>query len=545
MNAKRQFWLLGLTLALSSVLLVALACSSSATATPAAPAKPVATPVPTQASASATSASGAVRYGGAIKYVPYNVDLKNLDASKMNSVGDSDVDPQLYDHLVFLGTDFSLQPGLAKSWDISQSGSDITFHLQQGVKFHDGTPFNAQAVKFHFDRTLDPNKLATYQTAYSAQLNSVEVIDQSTVVFHMKQAFRPFMGLLGAMVQGGGIVSPTAVQKYGDADFNSKGIATGPFMVKEWLTNQRLTLVKNKDYWRTGVPYVDQVDFIYVPDGSTRLAMLRSGEADIVNRVDPTNLPVIQTNADLQVIKYASPRFYALQVDLAAKPWDNLQVRQALAYSLDRNTLIQVLLKGEGVPAYSPEGTQFWWSNSQLKMFDYNPDKAKQLLSQAGFPNGVSADMWASADELGIREAETYQSMLKKTGFNLNIITVPPSDNWQMVVEGKIHFVTTSWRPRPDPDGRLRILYTCKGSQNYERYCNTTVDKLIDQAAATYDTTKAKALYDQIQNTIVEEVGGHAFTYFANEFTGARKGVQNYKPYPDGNPRFMEVWLSK
>ena len=483
------------------------------------------------------------RYGGTVIFGGLT-DVKNLDNIRMTSLGDSNVDFQFYDHLLALGQDMAIEPGLAEDWEISSDGKDITFRLRRGVKFHDGTDFNAQAVKFHFDRLLDPDGFGRARTDYERMMNSVEIVDEYAVIFHLKNPARPFFTLLARSPAGGGIVSPAAAEKYGE-DFNSNPVGTGPFKFQEWAIDNRLVMVRNEDYWREGLPYLDVVRYILVLDRSVQVAMVRTGDLDVQDNILPAHAPLLEGSPSVRLLAYPSGRFHAIRVSVDRPPWDNSTLRQALAYAVDRQAIVDVLLSGNGRPAYTPEGDGFWWSAPDLKPYTYDPTRAKELLAEAGYPNGITVDWWASATTDNIKDAEVHQAILEESGINLNINTVPSTDKWQMVVTRQIHMNSTSWTPRPDPDGRLRILYHSQGSFNYSGYSDPQVDALIDQAATIYDQLEAKKLYDQIQEKIVRDVGGYVFTWFGTEFTGLNERVRGYEDYADRRIRFFKTWVER
>lgn len=558
--------ILGATLA--AALSLFLACGApQPTPTPISPATPVPPVAPTQvlqptptpvsyapspATPTATPArilptptpvvAGKPQYGGNLKWGGlFNV--KTLDPIHVQSNPERPILWSMYNTLVEYGTDFGIRPSLAKSWDISADGTAVTFHLQEGVKFHDGTEFNAEAVKFNFERILNRDNLAKSFSLWEPVIDKLEVTDKSTITFRLKQPYRPFMGVMADLFNNVGIYSPAAVTKYGkDSDPNPVG--TGPYMKKEWLFDTRLIMVPNKSYWEKGPPYLDQITVLNVPDATVQVAMLRTGDLDIQDNLRAADAIALKRLPNVKVVDYSSCRFNALWFAVDKPPFDNKSIRQALAYSLDRKKLIDVLENGQGRPGYSPEGDCFWWSDSALKVYDYDVTKAKDKLREAGFSNGIDVNWWTASTTQAVRTSEVYQAMLKEVGIRTNIIQTPEAGTIRQVLIYNAAFGFTSWVPRPDPHGRLFILFHSKGDFNYTKYNNPELDKLLDQAVTVYDQAQAKKLYDQIQRIIVEDVAGHLITYFATEFTGLNVKTQGYVDIPDRMIRFKDMWLT-
>ncbi len=560
-----------ITMALVGVSVFLMACASEApTATPVQPAQPAPPVAPTAAPAAApTVASGApaptaavptptvarllptptpvvttgkptyggnLRWGGAYGVATLDPISARVNPERPNMWA-------LYNTLVAYGADFGIQPSLAESWQVSADGKSLTFKLRTGVKFHDGTEFNAQAVKFNFDRVLNPNNFATQRTLWTDVLLGVDVVDQNTVTFRIKDRFRPFLAQLADVYNNVGMASPTAVAKYGDK-YASNPVGTGAYKLQEWRYGDRILMVANRDYWEKGPPYLDQITALSIPDSNTRIAMLRTGEVEIEDQILPTQLEVIQKNPNLKMVSYNSCRFYGLYMVVDRAPWNNKALRQAVAYGVDRKRLVNVLAQGQGRPGYSPGGDCFWWSNPGLKVYDYDPVKAKDKLKEAGFPNGIEVNYWVPSSTDFLQEAEVYQAILSEVGIKLKVNQVPNIGTIRIVQELNAQFGATNFVPRADPHGQLQVLFHSTGGANFAKYNNPEVDRLLDQAVTLYDQAETKKLYDQVQQIIVEDVAGRALvTYFRTEFTGMSSRVQNYVDIPDRMLRFKDLWM--
>ncbi len=532
---------------LVSVLAVSLACSSKSEATPAATAapavSPTAAPTPTKAVPTAAPVAKPL-YGGNLKWGGL-IDVKSLDPAGFQNNNERSLGYLMYNTLVKFGPDFNVLPDLAKSWQISADGKDVTFTLQQGVKFQDGTTLDADAVKYNFDRLIDTNTISTHRGIWTGQIASIEVKDSSNVVFHLKSPSRAFLTFLADILNGGGISSPTALKAKGK-DYPASPVGTGPYMLETWKVDNSITMVPNKGYWEAGPPYLDKVTDVYAADETIRVAMLRTGELDIQDAISPFSAGQLKTTPNLIVSEYPSCRFSDVTMAAGRAPWDNKLLRQAVAYSIDRNALIQTIEKGAARPGYSPLGDCFWYSNSAIKAYDYNVAKAKEALAQAGYPNGIDVDWQEKSTATDLEAAQVYQSMFAQVGIRTHIQTLPVQDffavHW---TKRSLYFYKSVWVPRADPDGILRVLFYSKGSSNFEDYNNPQVDALLDQAAVEYDHAKAKALYDQIQKLMVEGPSSKIVTYLRTEFTGISTRVQNYVEMPDRMPRLGYIWLKQ
>ena len=557
-----------LMMALASVLAVSLACSSAEpTATPAAAPTPTQKAAPTTAPAAVPTATptrivqtaapaviqarhgpvdgaqrgGNVRYGGL-------TDVKSMDPIFIGNNPERPIHHVLYNQIVKFEPDFSLSPELAKSWDISADGKSVTFKLQEGVKFQDGTDFNADAVKWNFDRLLNPDYESVRRAVWAPLIDSISVVDKNTVTFKLKAPSRPFISFFGDALNGAGIVSPTAVQKYGGkrgGDYGRNPVGTGAFKLKEWSLDDKLIMVPFENYWEKGLPYLDQLTILFVPDRTVQVAMLRTGELDIQDALTANEVTILQRNPNLKIADYASCRIVGLRFSTDRPPWDNKALRQALAYDMDQKALIDTLAGGKGRQGHAPEGDCFWWSNATLSVYDYDLTKAKAKMAEAGYPNGIEVDFWASATTDDMQASETYQAMFARVGIRTKITTVPPQDFFPNVRARKIHMGTMNYVPRPDPDGRLTTLFHSQGQSQLTGYKNADLDKLLEKAAATYDRSESKKLYDQIQQILVAEVPGIIVSYFPTEFTAMSLKVQNYVDIPDRMLRLRYLWMKQ
>jgi peptide/nickel transport system substrate-binding protein len=352
----------------------------------------------------------------------------------------------LYDTLLWRGPDQDLYPGLANSWEVSDDGMTYTFYLREGVTFHDGTPFNAEAVKYNFDRIKSGAAARVMGSAAANDLigsyESAEVIDDLTVALHFAEPYPAFLDAVSSHYLS--IVSPTAVEKWGD-DFGKHPVGTGPFMLEEYVPQDHLTLVRNPDYnWapsfmeHQGPAYLDKVIHRFVEEAGTRVAMLESGEAQLVSRANAEDVARLGSDPDYVLeVGYGGGLPHGYFPNASKYPTNDIRVRQALLYGTNRELLCQTLWNNFNPPAYGPLSPATWGYDSAVEqMYPYDPEKAKELLEEAGWTVGsdgirvdkdgnrlhlliqsiVSADMSAAY--------EFQQAELKDIGIETEVVTM-------------------------------------------------------------------------------------------------------------------------
>ncbi len=479
--------------------------------------------------------------GGTLR-IGWIADAKTLDPHFSVQFSERYVLYLVFNTLVGLDKSFNVVPELARSWQISPDGKQVTFHLQRGVKFHDGTDFTAEVVKWNIERILDPQTKSPQRSQLEAAVAAVNVVDPSTVTFELK---KPFPALLAALAERPGfIVSPDAVKQAGP-NFARRPVGTGPFRFVEWVQDSRVTLERFADYWDKGKPYLDGVVFRVVPDPTVRLTMVRTGEVNIATDVDAKDVPALQADPNLKVSEMQpAARWTALQWQVDKPPFNNKTLRQAIALATDRNELKNVLLRGFGESARGPVIPGFWWFDPNLKGFGHDLEQAKKKLAEAGYPNGFRHKFVVENTPQWIRQAELLQAQLQKINVTMDFELVNTADAYAQIVQRKTNWTHTRWTQRADPNGLLYILFHSKGFANSTGYSNPRVDELLDRAAAIYDPEQRKPLYYEAQRLIVDDVP-YVFLNYTAEFAVMSRKVQNWGWVPDLIPRFRELWLEK
>jgi peptide/nickel transport system substrate-binding protein len=415
-----------------------------------------------------------------------------------------------------------VKPALALSFDVSPDGTAYTFKLRQGVKFHDGTDMDADAVAFSYSRVLDPDN-EFYKLGQPFPLmdfwygaidpKQIVVQDKYTVTLKLKQPFSPLEGYLAWPAAA--IVSPTAVKKYG-ASFRENPVGTGPFKFVEWQHNQKVTLARFDNYWGDKT-YLDGVVFRPIIEEQTRLTELLAGNIDLAYDLPPDNVDQVKKDARVQYLETPLGHVWFLVLNTNAGPTRDVRVRQAMAYAIDKNAIINDILKGTGVPATGPVPSVLDYAyKKDVTTYGYDPDKAKSLLNAAGLGNGFSTKFWVTQSGSGMQSpkamGEAIQAMLGQVGVNLTIEVMEWGaylDKYAQGMPDDVSVAQMSWFTN-DAQNIAKLTLTCdtvspKG-YNAGKYCNDQYDQALNQFYGTLDkTAQAKAMY-QVQDFVASEV---------------------------------------
>lgn len=505
---------------------VLAACGGGAPTTPGAggaTAAPAASGAATAAPAAATAAPAAGSSGNSLTYA-LGFDLDDtLDPQVTNFDSTIRVTLNICEPLVWEPEPGKFVPGLAESWEISDDAKTYTFKLKQGVKFHDGTPFNAEAVKFTFDRVMDPATKAGQSHDQLGPYDHTEIVDDHTVKVVMKQGYAPLLTNLNGYL---GIVSPTAVKK-DPAAFARAPIGTGPFMFKEWVPKDHITLVKNPDYnWgssffkHTGPAYLDEVIFKIIPEGSVRTGALKSGEVQYADDIDPLEYEALKSDKQFVAIEKGQPGSgYVLLLNTTSTgPINDPQVRLAMEYAVDREGLNKSVFQGLNKVAFSPlMQPTFGYDASTQQLYQFDPEKAKQILNAAGWAEGSDGIREKGGQKLAINfpiisrpndkaMAESIQASLRDVGIDFKITPLERAAYTEARKQNK-YDAGFMWFSYGDPDVLRTIFHSANvDAFNRAKYQVPEVDKLLEDAAATTDAAKRKDLYAQVQQRVLKDV---------------------------------------
>jgi len=478
-------------------------------------------------------------------------DSVSLDPAIVTDGESAKVTINIFETLVNFGEqDTTIQPGLAESWEVSDDGLTYTFKLRQGVKFHDGTDFNAEAVVKNFERWSAgaEEQFYYYHSMFKAEGENIikEVVaeDDYTVVFKLSRPQAPFLKNLAMFPFG--IASPTAFEKAGDS-FGDNPVGTGPFKFVEWKHNDSITLEKFEDYWQEGLPKLDKVIFRVIPDNSARLNSLISGDIDLADGINPSDAKSVESNADLQLIERPSLNVGYLGLTTNRPPFDNKLVRQAVNYAIDKKSIVDAFFLGKAEVAVNPMPSSVSGYNDEIQDYEYNPEKAKELLAQAGY-DGSPIELWAMPVARpympdGRKIAEAIQKNLEDVGIPSEIKTVEWATYLEMARKGDFDAFLMGWiGDNGDADNFLYTLLDQDniGSNNYTYYANEEVHKLLVQAQSEVDEEKRNELYKKAQELIKEDAPWVPLAH-STPLLAAKKGVTNYVPHPTGSEVLSKV----
>ena len=485
-----------------------------------------------------------VTKGGDLK-VGLAADLSTLDPLTSTSFYDRQVMLNIYDTLVRVDAKNDVQPDLATSWQYP-TPTQLVFTLRTDVKFQDGTPFNADAVVFNINRIL--NTPSSPRLSEISTVKDVVAVDASHVQFDLKSAFAPL--LLTLTDRAGMILSPTAVQQLGATTLATTptNAGSGPFMFKEWVKGDHLTIVRNPHYWQkdsqgVALPYLNSVTYHPITDSTVEYTNLQTGNIDVADTIDPSLVAQAKADPDLVYKQESSLSFAGFELNTKAAPLDNVNVRQAIAWAVNRSEILNTVLKGVGVLAQGPLSPGSWAYDSSFTPYSYDVNKAKALLQQAGVSNVSFTLLIASGSPLTTQEAQFIQSELQPAGITVDIkpevfatlLTDTQNHNFQAALVG--------WSGRPDPDGNTYSWFHTGGGNNTMQYSNSQVDSLLEDARASNDQKTRAQDYVNAQKLIVDDAS-YIFINHGVSIQASSNKVQNFLLLPTGIMEFTNVYVS-
>jgi peptide/nickel transport system substrate-binding protein len=447
-------------------------------------------------------------------------EAESLDPALATQASGFSVVSSIFDNLVERDYSGALVPMLAESWTLPDANT-IEFKLRQGVSFHNGEPFNAAAVKYSIDRLLDPGLNSPLAGSWPKAFQSVEVVDDNTVRFHMSQ---PDATIFDALAVSASVVPPNYYSSNSEDFLATHPVGTGPFKFVETLRDDHTTLAASPTYWGVdtykGSALVPQVMFRPVPDAGTRVADLLNGTADMIFDLAPDDIATLRARADdgFQVVagNPAKLQFVEFMPKKATDPLADRRVRQALNMAVDVNAIVANLFKGLGDRQSSPIMQGALGYDPSLPAYDFNPTYAKQLLADAGYPNGFSVTMdLASSDNP--TEAQAVVGYLQQVG-----VTVQPktlelatfNSNWSQDKSSDLRFAR--WGGLQDPAVFLNFTTVCGAFLGDEFACDKDASNLAKQAANTLDQNTRASLYSQSARMLHDNPMG---IYLANDVT--------------------------
>ncbi len=478
----------------------------------------------------------------------------NLDPPQVTDLNSNRVGRRIVETLVtFPDESTQVVPGLAESWTISKDGLQYTFKLRRGIAFHDGTPLNAEAVKFSIERQINPNhpayKLGKYPFAnyFFGNVKAVEVLSDERVAFLLNEPRASFLAVLTSGAAS--IVSPTAVMKWGP-DYPSHPVGTGPFRFASWDRGQRVVLEKNPGYWKYPVK-VERVIYRPIVEDQARLTELLTGGLDLIVGVPADNVAPLEKNPKITLLKQVGAHVWYLGMNNQKKPFDDKRVRQALNYAVNKDAIVNDVLKGTGSPSKGPVLPGTWGADGALKAYPYDPDRAKKLLAEAGYPNGFTTTLWVPESGSGMQApvamSTVMQSNLKAVGVNVSLQTMEWGAYLAKLRSKEQELFALSWMAgTEDPD---MVMYPLLHSSqwtpvgpNRALYKNARFDALLTQARVTTDQAKRVQLYKEAQRILIDDAPW-VFVDHEIQIAALTKRVQGFKLHPSFDLRVETISL--
>lgn len=447
------------------------------------------------------------------------------------------------DKLVDIDENLKIVPQLATSWEWSKDQKSLTMKIRQGVTFQDGEKLDANAVKFSIER--HKTMQGSNRRGELAPVTSVEVVDPYTVKLNLSAPFAPLLSQLAD--RAGMIVSPKAAQAAGDK-FANNPVCAGPFKFVSRVAQGPITLERFPNYWNKGAIHFDKVIYEPVVDPTVRLANLKSGQFDFIERVNPSDMPALKGDAKLKVAKIVEIGYQGIDINIGKSEESQKtalgkdpRVREAFELSLDREAIVQVAMDGEALAGNQwVAPTNPWYVKSE-PVPKRNLERAKALLKEAGVPNPSFTLLTATTADAQ-RLAQVVQSMAKEAGFDVKIQLTEFSTTLNMADKGQYEAYILAWSGRADPDGNLYSHLVSKQPLNYAGYSNPEFDKVVKESRETNDPAQREKLFEQAvkmehrDRPIIYLYHRHWLWAFTNKLSG-------FKPVPDGLVRLQGLAL--
>lgn len=476
------------------------------------------------------------------------------------------VQQQIYDRLIdYKPGTTQLEPALATEWSASEDGRTWTFKLREGVKFHDGTPFNAEAVRVNFNRWWDPKDPLGFRDAgktyavweglfggfkgnEASLLQDIKVVDDNTIQFVLREPFAAFPAAIGSAYFG--IASPDAIKKagkdYGIAGAQAAG--TGPYKFVEWRNGDRITLEKNPDYWKSGLPKTDQLVMRVIKEPAARLAELRAGSIDFTIDIAPDQLNELQSDSNLKEVRRPPFNVGYLALNPAYEPFSKKEVRQAVAMAINRKSIVDSFWSGlASSDAHFTPPSLKEYQDGNLPNYEYNPEKAKKMLADAGYPNGFPLELWYMPVSRPYYPtpkpiAEAFAADLGAIGIQVKLNT----KDWAAYLNDRFkapgyQAYMMGWTgDYGDPDNFLYYHFGPGGTKDIGNWKNQQVFKLLEDARKETDNGKRAQQYAQVEKIIFDETVRVPVVH-SEPLNGQRANISGWQPSPLAVESFAEV----
>lgn len=465
-------------------------------------------------------------------------DIDLLDPARSRAFVNRIVFTSFCDSLIDLDENMNFVPRLATDWSWGDENMSLTLTLREDALFHDGTTVDAAAVKYNLERykTLE----GSLRASEIAAIDTVEVAGPYSVKLNLTQADSTLISQLSGWA--GMIISPAAAE---GGNFPNEPACSGPYQFVERIQNDRIVFEKFDDYWNADEYQFDRLLFMPVPDATVRVANLRAGGLDIIERVAPSDFEAIESDANTNLVTTAGLGYQGFRINLTngagaenSPLATDARVRQALNLSIDREIINEIVGQGAYGPATQPFAPSSFAHDERFN-FKRDVEKAKALLAEAGHER-VSFELMFGNNTIQQQVYELVQAMAAEAGFDITLRAVEHATLLAAMREGNFQAGMSGWAGRVDPDGNISHYIMCEGSFNDVGFCNEEVDAALAAARATTDLDERKAEYDKVQEVLQQEVP-QVFIYFQPWPYGVRTNIEGFKAYADGMIRLAGV----
>lgn len=464
-----------------------------------------------------------------ILVVSQGADPKSMDPHASNDQPSSRVNKQIYDTLLYSNEDMELDAGLAESWE-PVDDTTWEFKLRDGVKFHNDEELTASDVKFSLERMMDSGEVAHIIEAVS----SIEAPDDKTVIIKTTEPFAPILSHLAHTAAS--ILNEKAVTEGGDSYANNP-VGTGAYKFVSQDVGDKVTLERFDDHYR-GPADIKHLEFRNVPEGTNRVIGLETGEIDIGYEIEPIDRERVREEDNLELIETPSLSTAYIGFNTEKEPFNDPKVRQALNYAVNVEEVIDVVLEGAGKRATGPINDKVFAYDDELEGYPYDPEKAKELLAEAGYPDGFDTTLWTNDNPVRETIAEVVQGHLKEVGVNAEIETVEWGTYLERTAAGEHDMFILGWvTVTGDADYGLYALFHSSqhgGAGNRTFYTNPEVDKLLEKGRVSPDEDTRLEAYKEAQEIIVEDAP-QLLLYFENQNAGVQDYIEGFKLNPAGH----------
>ena len=446
----------------------------------------------------------------------------------------------LCDKLVDITPELEIVPMLATAWSWSEDGKVLTMDLREGVVFHDGTPFDAQAVKANIERskTLPESR----RKSEVQSIESVEVTGPMQVAITVNEPDATLLAQLSD--RAGMMISPTAASAAG-ADFGANPVCSGPFVFKERIQQDRIVLTRFADYWNADAIHFDSVTFLPIPDTTVRLANLRSGDLDMLERLAATDAASVKADSRLVYADAVSLGYQGITINIGNgergdNPFGNdPRLRQAFELTLDRDAINQVVFEGVFAPGNQPFPPTSPWYDKEVPIPTRDIAKAKELMKEAGHET-FELEVQVANNPVQTQLMQVVQSMATEAGFIVRLKSMEFASLLADQTAGNYQASQVGWSGRTDPDGNIHQFLTCNGGINDSKYCNPEVDALLDKARTSNDIAVRKESYDAALKILSQDLP-IIYLYHQTWIWALDGKVEGFVPFPDGMIRLQDV----